>query len=46
VHDPATDQLRLYYGAADSGIAMATAPLSEVLDYALACPPTDPTRVW
>lgn len=46
VHDKATDQLRLYYGAADSGVAVATATLSDVLSYALACPPYDPARVW
>ena len=33
VHVPGTDQLRLYYGAADTCIAMATASLSEVLDF-------------
>ena len=31
VHDEATDQLHLYYGAADSVIAMATARFSDVL---------------
>ncbi len=31
VHHTATDQLRLYYGAANSCIAMATAPLADVL---------------
>jgi predicted GH43/DUF377 family glycosyl hydrolase len=36
--DPATDELRLYYGAADSGIALATAKLSDVLEYLLSCP--------
>jgi predicted GH43/DUF377 family glycosyl hydrolase len=46
VHDPATDQLRLYYGAADRCVALATANLSDVLSYALTCPQTDPTRVW
>jgi predicted GH43/DUF377 family glycosyl hydrolase len=46
VHDPATDQLRLYYGAADSSIALATAALSDVLAYALSCPEPDPTRRW
>ncbi|MEU7875782.1 hypothetical protein [Dactylosporangium sp. NPDC049140] len=30
VHDTATDQLRLYYGAADRCVALATANLSEV----------------
>jgi beta-1,4-mannooligosaccharide/beta-1,4-mannosyl-N-acetylglucosamine phosphorylase len=32
------DELRLYYGAADSAIAVATAKLSEVLDYILSSP--------
>ena len=35
IHDPETDQLRLYYGAADTCIAMATATLSEVLAFVL-----------
>jgi predicted GH43/DUF377 family glycosyl hydrolase len=39
VHDPATDELRLYYGAADSCVAMASANRSEVLDYMLSLPP-------
>jgi len=33
-----TDELRLYYGAADSTVAVATARLSEVLDYILSSP--------
>jgi predicted GH43/DUF377 family glycosyl hydrolase len=33
VHDPATDELRLYYGAADTAIAVATAKLSDLLDW-------------
>lgn len=33
-----TDELHLYYGAADCTVAVATAKLSEVLDYILACP--------
>ncbi len=37
VHDPATDQLRLYYGAADTCIGVATASLTEVLDYLRNC---------
>jgi beta-1,4-mannooligosaccharide/beta-1,4-mannosyl-N-acetylglucosamine phosphorylase len=32
------DELRLYYGAADSTIAVATAKLSEILDFILASP--------
>jgi len=38
VHDEATDELRVYYGAADTSIGMASAKLSTVLDYVLACP--------
>lgn len=38
VHDPATDELRLYYGAADTSVAVAIARLSDVLDYLLTCP--------
>jgi predicted GH43/DUF377 family glycosyl hydrolase len=33
-----TDQLYLYYGAADSTIAVATAKLSDCIDYLLSCP--------
>jgi len=33
VHDEVSGELRLYYGAGDSVIAMATARLDEVLDY-------------
>jgi predicted GH43/DUF377 family glycosyl hydrolase len=38
VHDPGRDLLRLYYGAADSYVAMATASYSELLGYVLSCP--------
>lgn len=38
VHDPATDELRIYYGAADAGIGLATATLSEVVDRVLSYP--------
>lgn len=34
-HDPFTDELRLYYGAADSTIAMASSTLSDVLEVLL-----------
>lgn len=34
----AGDEIRLYYGAADCTVAVATAPLSDVLDYILSCP--------
>ena len=37
IHDPATDELRLYYGAADTCIAMATGSLPDVLAYVQAC---------
>lgn len=40
-HDPATDELKLYYGAADTVIAVATALLSEVADYLMTCPPDE-----
>lgn len=38
VHDEATDLVRLYYGAADSCICLATARLSDLLDAVLAAP--------
>ncbi len=34
IHDPSTGELRLYYGAADTSICVATAGLDEVLDAA------------
>ncbi|RKY24935.1 MAG: glycosidase [Planctomycetota bacterium] len=33
-----TNQLNLYYGAADCTVAIATANLSDVLDYIMSCP--------
>ncbi len=36
-----TKQLNLYYGAADCTIAIATANLSDVMDYVLSCPEGD-----
>lgn len=39
VHDPETDVLSLYYGAADTRIGLATAKCSDVLEYLLSCPP-------
>jgi predicted GH43/DUF377 family glycosyl hydrolase len=38
VHDEATGELRLYYGAADSSICLATARLDELLAAVLAAP--------
>ena len=40
LHDPASDDLRLYYGAADSSICVATARLGDLLDAVLAAPAT------
>jgi predicted GH43/DUF377 family glycosyl hydrolase len=39
VIDPASGRLRVYYGAADSVVASATADLTEVLEYVRGCPP-------
>jgi predicted GH43/DUF377 family glycosyl hydrolase len=33
-----TDTLYMYYGAADCTVALATAKLSDVIDYTLSCP--------
>jgi predicted GH43/DUF377 family glycosyl hydrolase len=41
IHDADTDQIRLYYGAADTSIALATATLSDVLEYVRGCPPSN-----
>jgi predicted GH43/DUF377 family glycosyl hydrolase len=38
IHDPASGVVRLYYGAADSSICLATARLDELLDAVLAAP--------
>jgi predicted GH43/DUF377 family glycosyl hydrolase len=38
IHDPATDNLALYYGAADTVISMATAKLSDVMATVRAAP--------
>jgi predicted GH43/DUF377 family glycosyl hydrolase len=42
VQDRERDLLRLYYGAADSYVALATASYSELLAYALTCPVPEP----
>jgi predicted GH43/DUF377 family glycosyl hydrolase len=44
VHDPGSDELRLYYGAADSSICVATVRLAELLDAVLAAPRDDEHR--
>lgn len=36
--DEETGNIKMYYGAADTCIAMATASLKEILDYILSCP--------
>lgn len=41
VHDPRSGELRLYYGAADTSICLATAQLDAVLDAVLAAPGGD-----
>jgi beta-1,4-mannooligosaccharide/beta-1,4-mannosyl-N-acetylglucosamine phosphorylase len=38
LHDPESDELRLYYGAADSSVCLAGARLRDVLDVVLAAP--------
>jgi predicted GH43/DUF377 family glycosyl hydrolase len=38
VHDAGTDQLRLYYGGADTSICLATAQLDDLLAAVLAAP--------
>jgi len=38
LHDAASDEIRLYYGAADSSICLATARLADLLDAVLAAP--------
>ncbi len=38
LHDPGSDELRLYYGAADSSICLATARLRDLLEAVLAAP--------
>jgi beta-1,2-mannobiose phosphorylase / 1,2-beta-oligomannan phosphorylase len=39
LHDPPSGEIRLYYGAADSSICLATSRLDELLDAVLAAPP-------
>jgi len=37
VHDPETDELIMYYGAADSYVCLATAKLKDLVDHLLSC---------
>jgi predicted GH43/DUF377 family glycosyl hydrolase len=41
LHDEASDEVRLYYGAADSSICLATSHLADLLDAVLAAPTSD-----
>ena len=36
-----TDQINLYYGAGDCTVAVATASLSDCIDYLMSCPQAD-----
>jgi predicted GH43/DUF377 family glycosyl hydrolase len=45
IHDPTKDELRIYYGAADSAIALATATLSDLVAYVRSCPRPEQRRV-
>jgi predicted GH43/DUF377 family glycosyl hydrolase len=38
IHDRATDEVRIYYGAADTCIAMASAGMKDLLAYVMKCP--------
>jgi beta-1,2-mannobiose phosphorylase / 1,2-beta-oligomannan phosphorylase len=42
IRRPGSDELRLYYGAAGARVALATASLSEMLDYLLGLPEAEP----
>ncbi len=41
LHDEASDEVRLYYGAADSSICLATSRLADLLDAVLGAPTAD-----
>ncbi len=40
------DQVRMYYGGADSCLALATAKLSDLLEYIKHCPPAEKSSRW
>jgi len=44
IHDQQAGTIRMYYGGADSCLALATANVSEVLEYIRNCPKTNPTK--
>jgi len=37
VHDPETDELIMYYGAADTSVCLATVKLKDLVNYVLSC---------
>ncbi|HAH05765.1 MAG TPA: glycosidase [Elusimicrobia bacterium] len=41
IHDKAKDELRIYYGAADTCVAVASASMKDVMAYIKACPGPD-----
>lgn len=45
LHDRASGKLRLYYGAADTSVCLATADLRHVLEYLRRCPRPERRRV-
>jgi predicted GH43/DUF377 family glycosyl hydrolase len=45
VVDDAIDELRMYYGASDTCVAVATAKVSELLEWLLTCCPPHPPRL-
>ena len=45
IYKPETDEIYLYYGAADTCICLATAKLKDLLDYLKTCPP-DTAPPW
>lgn len=42
VHDKKTDEIRMYYGAADTRMCLATTTMKELTDYLMDCPAPDP----
>jgi len=46
VVDPQTNELRLYYGAADTTVALATAKMNDLLSYLKSCPTPRPGRSY
>jgi len=42
--DKVTGEIRIYYGGADTCIALATAKLADVLEYLRKCPAPEPRK--